>query len=369
MRLYLPPIALTAGLLVAVMGATPAFAAPVPLDNQATDFGPDSRAGAFEFGNFALGDTLPSAAWAADNPQGDFSSSNWDSVGYFGVGNGEGSYDYYAGSAGACTEDANGADRVIVCDDEDIQGLSVQPEVYEYADFNLRRLVWVLSNEGSATIETTVVLENYSECDEDGFVTASTGETAEQSAGLDSTDWNWMVQRAQDDQRYECEIEASAWQSDGAEVRALDEGIEPYNFDEHYITFDLSVAAGETVALAFFYGDAWTDDNNEERVPGDPANPFVVSRLAATQAQVDFFGETISDWNDTTSRGVDSELNVVNWAAAAIAPITPVTPVAPELAATGSSEAVAVNLVGIAALLSAIGAGLVAVRRRNAAKV
>ena len=350
------------GVVTALVGAGAAMAAPSTYDpNIPLDHGVNASADGQSYNDWSLGDVNASASWMLAHPNNDsYNEYLWDGHGGLGVFNGEG-FDFYSNENDAsdfrdCVQDSQGIDITVVCADEVIHGLTMHPEVYYYGDANLTRVVWKITNAGSSTVTTTVERFDGSECDGAGYVAASNGDSGNSAAPFTTANWNWMIQRERDNSVGNCAIEASAWQFNLAAVKTTGTSVDD-NLNRSYAHFDVTVDAGQTIALAFFYGEAWIDDQNISADTEDPTNPYVVSRAASFQSEFDYFNGNLSTWSSLASRNVAPDLFVVNWMATA----PPATPAAPALANTGMNT---LSIVGIIALLGIAGFTLRATRRR-----
>lgn len=76
-------------------------------------------------------------------------SNLWDGRASLYVDDGTSSYDAYINSSdggstfGDCFQDVNVSDITIECADQIVNGLTLHPEVYYFADHNLTRVIWV----------------------------------------------------------------------------------------------------------------------------------------------------------------------------------------------------------------------------------
>jgi hypothetical protein len=350
------------GALLALVGGGMAMATPVSYDGSGFDFGPSSNTGGMSFsGSFYLDDDKASYAWKTAHPTQDSKlNSNFDERGFISVDDGtNNNYSDYTGGE-SCTKDSIGSDISVVCTDEVVNGLTVRAEVYYYGDFNVNRVVYVLKNAGATDITRNVDITSNSECDDSGVAHASNGDVADSqttgSAGFTLTDWNWMVQ-GDPRNAHNCAIEGTVWQDASAPLRASVHHL-AVQLDGQDIYYPVTIPAGQTIALAVFFADGWVDDGNQAADPADPTNTWTINEAAGIQAMQDEFTNNFSSWGAVASRGVASDLNVVNWSVPAEA-----------LPDTGASAIALVSTGAIAAGLLAAGAlALIMVRRRQATK-
>lgn len=341
---------LVAAVAVSAIVATPALATPVAYDGNGFDFGDVTESGpGSDF--FYLGDTGPTSAWETEFPQDDAYNANWDDHGTLFVYDVENDSDvYYDGGdlTTTCTQDTDGADYLLACDDEElIPGLLVHPEYRSFGALNSERLTWYFTNDSNAEITIDATTETWSECDGDGYAEFSNGWSGEDTVdNVDINESNWMVQREEDATYDECGVEAYAWQSDNAEVVA--DSVLESDLDGIDNTFTLTIPAGATQALVFFYGNEWIDDQNLGYTDlTDPTDPYVAGRQAAFDTAVSTIEDNFVALTDANTVGLDPDLDIVNWTA-------------PSLAKTGV-DASGIAL-GAIALLAA--GGFIAIRRR-----
>ena len=359
------------GVMISLSATTGAMATPTSYaPSTPFDFGVNARTRGIyseNSSNWRLRDDNPSSTWLAAHPQAVSNNSNlWDGRASLYVDDGTSSYDAYINSSdggstfGDCLQDVNGSDITIECADQVVNGLTLHPEVYYYADHNLTRVIWVITNAGPAQIATNVQLVDSSQCGGNGNVEASNGDLGNGVTGdgaFTLTSWNWMVQSPMNSSPDSCAIEGSVWQAPGSVVSASDVDMDG-NFDNSYITFPVSIPAGETIALASFYVDGWIDDNNQALNIADPSNPYMVSRAAVIQATKDLISSDLTSWTTLASRGVTPDLKVVNFTPASGGD----SGSGPALANTGTDLT---GMAGIALALLVIGGlTLVVVRRR-----
>jgi LPXTG-motif cell wall-anchored protein len=201
------------------------------------------------------------------------------------------------------------------------------------------------------------MLEFYSECDGNGFMTTSAGDTGSDWTSWDMDATTWSVQRGvtdtEDDSNEECGIETAAWQGPAATVLASTTvDTDPDSLlDGQDMSYDLTVKAGQTIALAYFFANAWVSDGNAD--PDTLNSTYTVNRAAAFTAAVTSAGTTFGSWSDTLSKGLAADLYVANWGAEP-----------PALANTGVDAGV-VGFVATGAVAAALlGLGLMVARRR-----
>lgn len=339
-----------AAIAVSAMVATPALATPVAYDGNDFEFG-DVAEYAPSNTNFYLGDTTPTNAWETEFPQDDAYNANWDNHGALFVYDVDSDSDiYYDGVdlTTTCSQDTDGDDFLLSCDDEElISGLLVHPEYRTFGALNSERLTWIFTNDSDAEITVDASTEAWSECDADGYAEFSNGWTGEETVdNADINESNWMVQREEDSTDDECGVEAFTWQSGDGEVVA-DSQLNS-NLDGITNTFTLTIPAGATQALVFFYGNAWIDDQNIGVTDhADPADPYVAGRQAAFDSAISVIEENFSELTEENMVGLDADLNVVNW-------------VAPELAETG----VDASGLALGAVALLVVGGAIAIRRR-----
>jgi LPXTG-motif cell wall-anchored protein len=354
-------IAVSLGLVASVAFATPALAAAY--DGSSFELGNVKNWG-LDYDSFEVNDTMPSTAWFTANPQFEYDpldeewegkNYNWDGVGSFSVDDVD-----YAGGVGSinCDKVDDGSDVVVTCPVETLSGLEVHPQIRYYNTEMMSRVVWFLENKSAADITVAGYSQFYSECDGDGFMTTSAGDN-----GIDWTSWDmdastWSVQQGRtdptDDSNEACGIETASWQGPEASVLAsVDVNAESDSLlDGQFMTYDITVKAGQTVALAYFFANGWVSDGNAD--PDTAGSVYTVNRQAAFTAAVAAAGSSFGSWNDTLSKGLDADLYVANWKAAPALANTGFDAGAVSFAATG---AVAVALVGL---------GLMVARRRRA---
>ena len=346
------------GVGIALASAGMAMATPSAyVSGTGFDFGPNSHEEGLVTSpgtDFYLDDNDASAAWNAAHPtQDSFIAHSWDGRGYFSL---DGETTYYQAPSD-CTQDSNGSDITIVCPDVVLNGLTVHPEVYYYADYDISRVIWVIKNASGSPVTADASIYTDSECDGSGTVDASNGDTGTANVGsLVTTNWNWMVQYDPTTPS-ECAVEGSVWQAAGGSIKASSNDMDG-DFGEQHPTFPLNVAAGETVALAEFFLDGWVDDGDQAADPTNPANTWTINEAAGVESMKSTITSELSDWSTVASRGVAADLNVVNFGAAPAAlPDTGASAMA--LVATGT---IAVGLLAAGAL------ALIMVRRRRSAE-
>jgi LPXTG-motif cell wall-anchored protein len=354
-------IAVSLGLVASLAVATPALAAAY--DGDSFQLG-NIRNGGVTYDDFYVNDTYPSSAWLTANPQFGYNpndeewagqNANWDGVGYLAVDD----VDFGSGVNDVnCDKVDDGADVVVTCPVEILSGLSIHPEIRYYDTEMMSRIVWFFENTSSADITVAVNTDFESECDGDGFMTTSAGDT-----GTDWTSWDmdastWSVQQGvwvpADNENEVCGIETAAWQGPDAIVKASTTvDTDPDSLlDGQDMDYDLTVKAGQTIALAYFFGNAWVSDGGVD--PDTSDSIYTVNRTAAFNAAVTAAGTTFGSWNDTLSKGLSSDLFVANWQGAPALANTGVDAGAVSFAATG------------AAAVALLGLGLMVVRRRRA---
>jgi LPXTG-motif cell wall-anchored protein len=355
-------IAVSLGLVASVAVATPALAAAY--DGEPFTLGNVLNRG-LSYDDFYVDDTYPSSAWLTANPQFEYDpldeewegmNANWDEVGSLAVDDvefGEGV------DSINCDKVDDGSDVVVTCPEETLSGLAVHPEIRYYNTEMMSRVVWFFENTSGADITVAVNTSFNSECDGSGFMTTSAGDT-----GTDWTSWDmdastWSVQHGRtidpDDGDNEiCGIETAAWQGPDASVTAsttVDTDSDSL-LDGQDMDYDLTVKAGQTIALAYFFGNAWVSDGGVD--PNTLNSTYTVNRSAAFTAAVTAAGTTFGSWNDTLSKGLASDLYVANWQAA------------PALANTGVDAGAVSFAATSAAAVALLGLGLMVARRRRA---
>lgn len=349
-------IAVSLGLVVSVAAATPARADAY--------FGNDFEVGNveyrdFDYNPFAIADFRYSEAWMTANPQNDEDFGNaWDAVGFLTVDGtpfttGENAF------TTECDKVEDGVDVVITCPSETLSGLEIHPEMRFFDAEQMSRIVWVFENNSGADITVPVVVGFDSDCNGDGYMTTSGGNN-----GSDPTTWDmdastWSVQRGVTNEFFEnekCAIEVAAWQGPQASVLASTtlEASAGEMLRHQDMAYDLTVKAGQTVGLAYFFGVVWVSDGNEN---ADTENSvYTVNRAAAFTAAVSAAGTTFGSWSETLSKGLDADLFVANWESESQSAL-PNTGVDAGVVVFAATGAVAVALVGL---------GLMAARRRRA---
>ena len=342
-----------AALALSAVVATPAMAAPVAYDGTDWTYG-DTTGRGLDYDNFDLDDTEASAAWIAAHPDSaghSRTSGNWDGRGEITV---DETGDYYVGNnlEQVCTQEAVGNDWELVCDEEELQpGIFVHPEYRSIDALGIERLVWIFRSTNADTTSVIATTSENSECDGNGFAKFSngwSGHTANTADDINAS--SWSVQREADDDNAGCAIETVAWQVVDPENPA--ESTTDTNLGYYTHTFTFDVPANGTKALAFFYSDGWIDTGDAQSLDlTNPADPYVVGRQAAFDAQIAVANANMVALNAANSVGLDPNLDIVNW--------NPATPVA-DLAETGT-DATGFALAGFA--LVAAGA-IVALRRR-----
>lgn len=354
-------IAVSLGLVASVAVATPALAAAY--DGSSFDLGNVKNYG-FGYDPFYVSDTNVSEAWLTANPQYLYDpldpewqsmNSNWDGVGSLSIDDVN-----YVGGDGSinCDKVDDGSDVVVTCPVETLSGLEVHPQVRYYNTEMMSRVVWFLENKSTADITVSAYTEFFSECDGNGFMTTSAGDSGIAWTAWDMEASTWSVQQGRtdptDDSNEICGIETAAWQGPAASVLATVEvdDADDSQLDGQYMSYDITVKAGQTVALAYFFANGWVSDGNAN--PDTAGSVYTVNRQAAFTAAVTAAGPAFGSWNDTLSKGLDADLYVANWKAAPALANTGVDAGAVSFAATG---AVAVALVGL---------GLMVARRRRA---
>jgi LPXTG-motif cell wall-anchored protein len=354
-------IAVSLGLVASVAVATPALAAAYNGDS--FTLGNVLNQG-MSYDSFYINDTYPSSAWLTANPQFEYDAlnpewqgmnANWDGVAYLNVDE----EDYLGGSGSLnCDKVDDGSDVVVTCAAETLSGLAVYPEIRYYDTEMMSRVVWFFENTSGADITVAVNTSFDSECDGEGFMTTSAGDT-----GTDWTSWDmdastWSVQHGvwipADNENEICGIETAAWQGPEAGVTAsttVDTDADSL-LDGQDMDYDLTVKAGQTVALAYFFGNTWVSDGGVD--PHASNSTYTVNRSAAFTAAVTAAGTTFGSWNDTLSKGLASDLYVANWQAA------------PALANTGVDAGAVSFAATSAAAVALLGLGLMVARRRRA---
>ena len=172
------------GVMISLSATTGAMATPTSYaPSTPFDFGVNARTRGIyseNSSNWRLRDDNPSSTWLAAHPQAVSNNSNlWDGRASLYVDDGTSSYDAYINSSdggstfGDCLQDVNGSDITIECADQVVNGLTLHPEVYYYADHNLTRVIWVITNAGPAQIATNVQLVDSSQCGGNGNVEGS----------------------------------------------------------------------------------------------------------------------------------------------------------------------------------------------------
>lgn len=346
--------AVFAALAITAVVATPAMATPVAYDGSTYQYG-DSKGYGFSSDDFVIDDSSASDAWNTAHPTyNSRTGGNWDGHGNLYVYDTENDQNVYFDGSNLdvqCTQDTDGSDYLFSCLDEELlPGLFVHPEYRALASTSSERLVWVFYNESNSEITFDASTYTTSECDSNGFAELSNGWSGEQvSDNVDVNASNWMVQREDDTRSAECAIETIAWQSAGAAVTS--ESTLNSDLDGLRNTFTLTIPAGGTQALMFFYASGWIDDQDEDSLDlSDPTHPYVAGRQAAFDAQLALVDSDMSALTDANTVGLDADLDIVNWEPAA----------SENLAATGV-DASGIAL-GALALL-AVG-GAVIIRRR-----
>jgi LPXTG-motif cell wall-anchored protein len=354
-------IAVSLGLVASVAAATPALAAAY--DGAMFELG-NIRHGGVSYNDFYVNDPYPSEAWFTANPQFEYNpldeewqgmNSNWDSLGYLTVDDVE-----FGDGVNIinCDKVDDGSDVVVTCPEETLSGLAVHPEIRYYNTEMMSRVVWFFENTSGADITVAVNTSFESECDGAGFMTTSAGDT-----GTDWTSWDmdastWSVQQGVwkpgENENEVCGIETAAWQGPEAGVTASTtlETDPDSLLDGQDMDYDLTVKAGQTVALAYFFGTAWVSDGGVD--PHSSNSTYTVNRTAAFTAAVTAAGSTFGSWNDTLSKGLASDLYVANWQAA------------PALANTGVDAGAVSFAATSAAAVALLGLGLMVARRRRA---
>jgi hypothetical protein len=321
----------------------------------------------FNFGDFSLDDTFASTAWSTANPQASYGNTygmnaNWDSRGYGAIIPDAGEPVYYTGKDGSdndvvCELTEVAGDSVIVCPTAVVEGVTMYPQVTLYGDQSLSRIVWVLTNNTAAPIETEFFTTTESECDGNGYMQTSSGQTGEDAASWDMTQDTWTVQRGinyqdGDFETETCGIETTAWQLSGAPVVASENDLDS-SLDGQDITFPVVLAPGETVGLAFYYFDAWASDGNVDVEDVENPAPYTANRQAAFDASLAYAAATFGTFSDVAQRHLPEGVSIVNWGPKAALPDT------------GASTAQLWGFGALAAGLLAAGSALIVRARRS----
>lgn len=314
----------------------------------------DTAFDGFSTGAFTLEDTGPSPDWFTANPDYSDLNANWDTDRGFAdltVGSTTESYE-----GADCDKTTDGSDEVAICPEETLNGLTVHPEIRYYGAESMERLVWVITNPTASAITATFATGYNSECDNNGYMTTSAGDSGSDSTSWDMNATTWTVQRGLTDpttyDNERCGIEITAWQGPDASVKSVTSLTT--ELGDQSESFDVTVEPGKTIALAFFFANTWVSDGDTDANVAD--STYTVNRAAAFTASVTWAGANLASWNDLTSKGLAADLDVVNWKAAPT----------PELPNTGVSAAQAGMLAGGAALLALAGVGVVVAMRRRA---
>lgn len=353
-----------AGVLAASLVAAPALAATYNGDGIVHG---DTRYSGFEFDNFEIADNTSSLAWDTANPQASYGNdygmnTNWDGRGDGAIIPDGGDPVYYSGLDGSDNDmvceltDVSG-DSVIVCPTEVVEGVTMYPQVTFYGDQSLSRVVWVLTNNTASPIETEFFTKTQSECDGNGYMQTSSGQTGEDASSWDMTQDTWTVQRGinYQDGDWEtevCGIETTAWQLASAPVVASDNVLEA-DFNEQELTFPVSLAPGATMGLAFYYYDAWASDGNVDVEGVENPAPYTANRQAAFDASLAYAAATFGTFSDVAQRHLPEGVSIVNWGPKAALPDT------------GASTAQLWGFGALAAGLLAAGSALIVRARRS----
>jgi hypothetical protein len=357
-------IGVGAGVLAATLTAAPALAATYTGNEIVKG---DLVLAGFYFDEFYLDDDSASTAWSVANPQASNGGGTGQNINWDGRGGGSivsalgGSEDYLgldeSGDDMVCELTDVSGDSVIVCPTEVVNGVTMYPQVTVYGDQMLTRVVWVLTNNTTAAIDTEFFTDTFSECDGNGYMQTSSGQTGEDATAWDMTENSWTVQRGVtfDDEGWEselCGVETTAWQLGSAPVVAS-ENVLVTNLDGQDLMFPVALAPGETMGLAFYYYDAWASDGNVDVDGLETPVPYTANRQAAFDASVTYAGATFGTFSDVAKRNLPAGVWIANWGPK------------PDLPDTGASTAQLWGFGALAAGLLAAGSALMVRARRS----
>lgn len=315
----------------------------------------DVQTNGINSGNFSVKDSEMNSTWATAHPQDDTDNDNWDGHAYLYV---EGSpYEFAVNPATNCLQDTDGGDILVKCDeDEVLSGLFAHPEIRYFGDENTERYVWYFRNSTGSSMEITVRDQANSECDGNAFAKVSNGTSGvSSSGGVDFSDARWLAQRSKDDRGGDCGVELNAWVSADADIDVANTLATNYDGQNHDLT--LTIPAGETRALVFFYVNFWVDDLNTPFVSGDVTDEQYLDRLRVFDDALEFADDNFTRWVSWLGTGMtDAELaQVANW-------VIPTESDEEGLAPTGGTDNVGIA-VGLIALVAAFAGA--AIRRRR----
>jgi len=362
-------IGVGAGLLAATLTAAPALAATYTGGEIVLG---DRLFAGFDFDEFDLGDDDASTAWSVANPQGSNEGSdyglntNWDDHGAGAIADALGDPIYYVGQDEfgddmVCELTDVSGDSVIVCPTEVVEGVTMYPHVTLYGDQMLHRIVWVLTNNTTATIETEFSTVTESECDGDGFMQTSSGQTGEDATAWDMTQNSWTVQRGVtfDDGSWDtesCGVETTAWQLGSAPVVASESTLDE-DLDGQFVAFPVSLAPGETMGLAFYFYDTWASDGDVDVDGLENPVPYTANRQAAFDVSLAYAAATFGTFSDVAKRHLPEGVTIANWG--------PTETAGPDLPDTGAGTAQLWGFGALAAGLLAAGSVLMVRARRS----
>jgi hypothetical protein len=361
-------IGVGAGLLAATLTAAPALAATYTGDDIVLG---DLVFDGFSYNEFYMYDDNASTAWSVANPQasnggGPGQNTNWDDRGKGAIADGLGDSVYYLGLDATdndmvCELTDTSGDSVIVCPTEVVEGVTMYPQVTVYGDQMLLRVVWVLTNNTAAAIDTEFYTETYSECDGNGLMQTSSGQTGSDATAWDMTENSWTVQRGatffgEEWESEICGVETTAWQLGSAPVVATESTLDG-DLDGQFLTFPVKLAPDETMGLAFYYYDAWASDGNVDVDGLENPAPYTANRQAAFDASVAYAAATFGTFSDVAQRHLPEGVTIANWG--------PTETALPDLPDTGASTAQLWGFGSLAAGLLAAGSVLMVRARRS----
>lgn len=235
---------------------------------------------------------------------------------------GEGSCDYTVDVSPA------GGDTVVTAPTEVMSALQVGVQQRFYAVGDIARTLVTLTNPTAAPV--TVDVDVLSDYGSDWDTTVEADSTGDETV---TTADRWFVTGGDSDP-----VVTTVWAGPTAPLDPVDAmlGDVRYDYgDESIVSYELTVAPGATVHLAYFVGVRGWDSPPMERAGDLQATVPIAADYAAAVAASTSAAAEFATFGGRLTAGLPAGTSVLNWGTVAAAPAAPATPVVTAPAFTG----------------------------------